>query len=116
MDKNDEILNNIPNIIIESNDKFTIVQKEDKVYISRLNNSKSQKIFRKIGFKVPKKSYLEFDEYSSYVYNQIDGKKNIYEIGQLLKLKYGNDAEPLYERLLVFLEHLKNDKKWIEYK
>ena len=44
----------------------------------------------------------------SFIWQQIDGKRNVYEIGQLLKQEYGKEAEPLYERLCTFVKSLHN--------
>jgi hypothetical protein len=44
----------------------------------------------------------------SYIFTCIDGKRSVYEIGQLVKEKYGEEAEPLYERLSVYMNNLKN--------
>lgn len=62
--------------------------------------------------KKPRVSDLELDELSSFVWLSIDGKRNVYEIGQAVKEKFGEDAEPLYERLIMFLRYLSR-KGWI---
>ncbi len=116
LDLEDNYLKNIPILLVSSGEQFKIINKEKNIYFQKENNSKPQKILRMFGFKIPKYSHLELDEYSSFVFKSIDGKKNIYKIGELLKEKYGDDAEPIYDRLVLFLEHLKNEKKWIKYK
>ena len=55
-------------------------------------------------FYAPKKSYIHLDELGSYCLNCTDGKKNIIEIGKMVKEKFGDDAEPLYERLSKFYQ------------
>ena len=40
-------------------------------------------------FKRPRYSFIRLDEYGSCVWQQIDGTKNIYEIGQILKIRTG---------------------------
>ena len=37
---------------------------------------------------------------------QIDGKKTVKDIGESLEAKYGDKAYTLYERLLLFLNHI----------
>jgi hypothetical protein len=71
---------------------------------------------RRLYFKIPEVSKIELDKFSSFVFLQINGERNIYEIGQILKNEYVEEIEPLYERLIIFLEFLKNQKDWITYK
>ncbi len=61
------------------------------------------RIFQKL-FKKPKISYIHLDEFGSNVFQLIDGKRNIIEIGRLFKEKFGDDVEPLYERLAKFFQ------------
>ena len=61
-------------------------------------------------FKRPKISHLDLDEYGGFVWKQIDGKNTVGEIALLLKEKYGDDAEPLYNRLVKYMQILKNNK------
>lgn len=57
----------------------------------------------------PKVSHIKLDSFGSYVWRQIDGGRNIIEIGELVKAEFGDKAEPLYERLAQFLETLKKN-------
>ena len=59
-------------------------------------------------FKRPKISWIELEGMGSFIWNQIDGKRNVYEIGKLVKEKYGQEAEPLYERLSTYIKTLHN--------
>ena len=61
-----------------------------------------------IFFKRPKVSWIELPGMGTFIWNQIDGKRNVYEIGQLLKNEYGQEAEPLYERLCTYIKSLHN--------
>ncbi len=56
--------------------------------------------------RTPKCSYYTLDSQGSFVWNAIDGEKNIYEIGKELKDKFGEEAEPLYPRLAQFVRIL----------
>ncbi len=58
----------------------------------------------------PKESQIHLDEYSSYVWLGMNGKRDITELGRYLKRKYGEDAEPLYERLVKFMDILQSNK------
>ncbi len=57
-------------------------------------------------FKKPKVSYIHLDEFGSFIWNEIDGEKDIIKIGQNVKEHFGEKAEPLYERLAQFVQTL----------
>lgn len=57
-------------------------------------------------FKRPKVSHISLDEYGSFVWQQMDGKRTIYDISLLVKERFGNDAEPVYQRLAQFFQIL----------
>ena len=73
----------------ENNGLVTVQQENTGVY-----NTLAQKFF-----KSPRVSNVDLDKFGSFVWLQIDGERSIYEIGVLVKAKFGKDAEPLYERL-----------------
>lgn len=85
-------------------------QKEDGlVQIIIYRNSVFEKIVRKLFF-TPDKYKVDLDNLGSFIWLNIDGQKTIYEIGQLVKEKFKDDAEPLYERLIQFIQTLVNNK------
>lgn len=83
----------------------TVLEKQD---------NKIQNLFRRLRFQIPMYKEIKFDEYSSEVFTQIDGSKTVKEIGENLELKYGDNIQPLYERLLVFLNHIDVNCKYIQ--
>lgn len=111
MKDNEEILNlkfricdNV-NYKIDDNGIVTILEKQDH---------KIQKFFRKLRFKIPLYKEITFDEISSEVFTQIDGIKTVKEIGEYLEVKFGEKVNPLYERLLTFLNHIYVNCNYIE--
>ena len=58
-------------------------------------------------FHRPRTSYIKLDEYGSCVFQQIDGKKSIYEIGQILAKTHEGASNQLYERLSAYFETLR---------
>jgi hypothetical protein len=58
----------------------------------------------------PRAFVVELDEFGSFVWEAADGEKTVFEIGVLLKERFGADIEPIYERLAVFLRILKNNR------
>ncbi len=108
---NDDVLNIIykidENLVYEiDNDGIvTVCEKQDH---------KIQNFFRKLKFKIPEYKRITLDGYASFVFNQIDGVKTIKEIGESLELEFGDKANPLYERLLLFLNHIDVNSHYIK--
>ncbi|GIM31134.1 PqqD family protein [Paraclostridium bifermentans] len=111
MKNNEEVLNLVfkksENIEYEvsSDGIVTILEKQDH---------KVQNFFRKLKFKIPMYKKMELDEYGSFIFLQIDGKKNVEELGIKLEEKYGEESHPLYERLLLFLNYIDVNCHYIE--
>lgn len=66
-------------------------------------NRIAQKLLKK-----PKTSYIHLDKFGSFVWTKIDGEKSILDIGKDVESKFGEEANPLYERLSKFFEILKS--------
>lgn len=64
-------------------------------------NKIAQKLFRK-----PSVSYIHLDEHGSFIWQLLDGEKTVEDLGEPLREKFGDDAEPLYPRLVKFLSIL----------
>ena len=111
MKDNEEILNlkfricDSINYKIDDNGIVTVLEKQDH---------NIQKFFRKLRFKIPLYKEITFDEISSEVFTQIDGIKTVKEIGEYLEVKFGEKINPLYERLLTFLNHIYVNCNYIE--
>lgn len=66
-------------------------------------------VFNKIAqllFKKPKVSYVHLDNMGSFVWPLIDGKKDITALGLDVYNHFGEEAEPLYERLSKYFQIL----------
>lgn len=61
-------------------------------------------------FGMPEVSIIRLDAYGSYIWEQIDGKRDVQALACLMKERFGEKAEPLYERLIRFLETLRENK------
>ena len=59
--------------------------------------------------KKPKVSFIHLEKFGSFIWLQIDGKRNITEIGALVKEHFGDEAEPLYERLCQYIKALESN-------
>ncbi len=110
--KNNE---DVLNIIYKISDNLEYeVDKDNIVTILVKQDHKVQKFFRKLKFKIPEYRKITLDEYGSYVFSQIDGKKTVKDIGESLELKFGDKVHPLYERLLLYLNHIEVNCYYIE--
>lgn len=56
--------------------------------------------------RTPRVSHIHLDEYGSFIWRRIDGKNSVGELAGLIKAEYGNDAEPLYNRLVKYMRIL----------
>lgn len=61
-------------------------------------------------FKRPRISHIKLDGYGSFVWKQMDGKRTVYEISQLVKQEFGKEAEPIIERLVQYCQILYQNK------
>ena len=104
MKRNKNFLEFIP----EVNEKIEFYEKNDLVYLKKKHNHIFDKIAQKMFF-TPKESNIKLESYGSDVFRMIDGKANIIEIGNKLKEQYGDEVEPLYERLSQFIQILYNN-------
>lgn len=66
-------------------------------------NKMAQKILKK-----PKITYIHLDETGSFVWPEIDGKRDIAAIGEVVEKKFGEKAQPLYERLAKYFQILES--------
>lgn len=85
---------------------------EDNSGIITLEISRNN-LFDKIAqkaFKVPDKSFIKLDKHGSFVWKCIDGNKSVYELSKDVKTHFGNDAEPLIERLIEFITILESNR------
>lgn len=80
----------------------------EKVVLKIKRDGKLDKIMNKI-FKTPIVTNLELDEIGSYVWENCDGEKNVYEISIGLKNHFGNRVEPAIDRLVQYIKILKNN-------
>ena len=60
-------------------------------------------------FDRPPVTHVHMEPIGSFIWRQIDGRHSVYEIGQLLHETFGEEAEPLYERLSVYMKQLQNN-------
>lgn len=65
----------------------------------------AQRVFHR-----PAQSDIELDCYGSFVWSNINGQNTVYEIAQAVKDRFGADAEPLFERMILYFRILTEHK------
>lgn len=60
-------------------------------------------------FHRPRVSHIKLEGQGSFVYQQIDGQRTVGDIALLVKAQFGQEAEPLYERLIKYMQILHNN-------
>ncbi len=71
------------------------------------NKGVANKIAQKL-LKKPKISYVHLDEMGSFIWPLIDGEKSVYELGICVEERFGEEANPLYERLVSYMRILES--------
>lgn len=106
INKKDNFLELIPR---RNSSKEWILNDDGRVQIIIPRNGLFDKVVR-VFYKTPKVMRIDLDELGSAVWKLIDGKRNISDIGVVLKAEYGDKAEPLIERLGKYINILRNNK------
>lgn len=78
---------------------------KDMIVVEVVRKGFFNKIAEKI-FKVPQKTDVMLDEYGSFIWLLMDGKKSIFDISKYVSENFGEDAEPLMNRLVQFFKIL----------
>ncbi len=100
--------NNFLNLVPRINEGLNWNKDENDIVTLEIEN---RGLFNRIAqrvFKKPKISYVHLDELGSFVWLSIDGKTDIAEIGISVKERFGENAEPLYEKLAKYFQILKS--------
>ncbi len=61
-------------------------------------------------FHKPRISKIELDDMGSFIWQEMDGHKTVYEIGTAVTARFGKKAEPLYERLSEYIQILRKNR------
>nr|WP_246566027.1 PqqD family protein [Tissierella simiarum] len=103
--KDENLLDYVPN-----KSKKVVYNKKENGLIEIImpRDSIIERIIRKLFF-TPDKYRVELDKMGTFVWEQIDGQRTIYEIAGLVQEHFKEEAEPLYERLLQYINILKNN-------
>ena len=109
-----ELVNPIK-VIFKLVDRIKVTEDESGIVtLWQPQDHKVQKLLRRLKLKIPEYTKLTLDEYGSFVIKQIDGEVTVETIGIHLKEQFGSSVEPLYERLIPYMEYLAKNCRLIE--
>lgn len=91
------------NLIPVRNEKIELRKIDGKYYLLVPMDSMLDFLARKLHGDYRR---IELDEVGAYIWGLCDGRRTVREIGKALKARFGDEVEPLYERLVVFLLNL----------
>ena len=94
-------------------DTITYDVSDGKVTIYKENKGFFNLIAQKL-FKRPRITQIHLDDMGNFIWPLMDGKRSIYDIAGEVKNKYGEEAEPLYDRLVRYFKTL-HDCSFVKY-
>jgi len=101
---------NFLDLIINRNEKHSWIELEsDIVQIQIHRNTRLDKVVRKI-FRTPEVMKIDLDKYGSFIWKEIDGSSDVASIANKFSDNFGEEVEPLYERLIHYVNILKNNE------
>ena len=102
--KQENYLDYVPAI----SDKHTWSVEGDKVTIHMEHRGFYAWIAQKF-FSRPRVSHIDLDKHGSFIFQQINGERTVGELAELMKAEFGAEAEPLYDRLVKYMQILHNN-------
>ncbi|MDD2979332.1 MAG: PqqD family protein [Hespellia sp.] len=104
--KDDNFLDYIP----VKNPEYEWKMKDNgRAEVAVINKGAFNKIAQVV-FKRPRISYIELDEYGTFLWEMIDGKRDVLALSEKMKERFGKKAEPLLERLVKFIKIMQSNK------
>lgn len=91
------------------NSKNNWDETEGMVTIHMVHRGVYAKIAQKV-FHTPRVSNIDLDPYGSFLWQQIDGQRSVAQLAQIMSRQFGKDAEPLYNRLVKYIQILRNNR------
>lgn len=109
--KNENYLEKIP---VRASSLSWNADEKGIVTIEKENTGIINRVFQRL-IKKPKITYIHLDDLGSFVWLLTDGEKSIFDFASPVKEKFGEKAEPLFERLARYFQILEG-YSFIEWK
>ena len=90
------------------NEKYTWTQNEEGIVTIEVPN---KGVFHYLAQKLLKKppvTYVHLDKTGSFVWPLLDGVQDVYALGKKVEEAFGEEAHPLYERLVKYFQILES--------
>lgn len=73
-----------------------------------------QRLFRRLRLRIPQYKRIKLDTLGSFVFIRLDGRLSVKALGELVEAEFGDKAQPIYQRLLTFLNYMCTQCNYIE--
>lgn len=101
---------NLLDLIVNRNEKHSWIELDNEIVQIHIHrNTRLDKVVRKF-FKTPEVMKIDLDKYGSFIWKEIDGKSNVGTIADKFSKNFGEEVEPLYDRLIHYVNILKNNE------
>ena len=100
---------NFLDLIPVKSEKIRWITLEDEIVQIQIDRNSWLDRAVRVLFKTPTMMKIDLDQYGSYIWTAIDGQKNIETIANGFKKAFGDEVEPLYERLGSYVNILRNN-------
>ncbi|MBP3313150.1 MAG: PqqD family protein [Oscillospiraceae bacterium] len=100
--QNENFLDRIPVVSSE----IRVTTEEDGKVVLEKDNKGLMNRFAQLVFGKPKVSYIHLDDMGSFILPLMDGETDVHALGEKVHERFGENAEPLYERLCQYLSTL----------
>lgn len=102
--KNKKQQKNYLDLIPERAAEILWKEDEDGIIVLEVENTG---LFNRIAqklFKRPKYTKVHMEKYGSFLWPLIDGERTVMELAQLEKERFGEEVEPLYPRIVKYIQ------------
>lgn len=100
---------NYLDFVPRTNARNTWDEKDGIVTVHMVNHGLYHRIAQFL-FRSPRVSHIALDAYGSFLWQKIDGTRNVGDLAIALREEYGAEAEPLYDRLVHYMKILHNNR------
>lgn len=104
MKKSINYLDKVP----ERNEKYKWSKGDDGIVTIEVPNKGVFHFLAQKLLKKPPVTYVHLDKTGSFVWPVINGEDNVHTLGQKLEAEFGEEAHPLYERLVKYFQILES--------
>lgn len=98
--------NNYLDYIPVKNQKYNWLQSENGDITIFVENRGVFHWFAQKVLKKPRISQIHLEEFGSFLWTRMDGEQSIFELGKMVHERFGDNAEPLYPRLIQYMKNL----------